>query len=63
MLCPCSDVQAKLVARVLSGRSQLPSTEQMKQDIDTFYKLLQDRDVPVRYTHDQVMCITCKQTV
>lgn len=47
-------MQAKLVARVLSGKSQLPHQGQMQRDIDAFYQLLQDSSVPVRYTHDQV---------
>lgn len=51
----CVYVQAKLVARVLSGRSQLPSRHQMEQDVADFYKLLKDSKVPVRYTHNQVL--------
>ena len=47
-------VQAKLVARALSGRAILPSQKQMLQDIADFYQLLKDSGVPVRYTHNQV---------
>lgn len=47
-------VQARLVARALSGRVTLPSQNQMLQDIADFYQLLTDSDVPVRYTHNQV---------
>ena len=47
-------LQAKLVARALSGRAVLPSQEQMLQDIADFYQLLIDSGVPVRYTHNQV---------
>ena len=42
------------MARVLSGRVQLPSKQQMTQDIAEFYQLLIDNGVPVRYTHNQV---------
>jgi hypothetical protein len=46
--------QAKWVAQVLSGRVTLPSEEDMEADIQAFYKLLKERNVPVRYTHNLV---------
>ena len=53
-----ASMQAKLVARALSGRATLPSQPQMLQDIADFYQLLIDRGIPVRYTHNQVRCGT-----
>ena len=50
----CCDVQSKLVARVLSGKAHLPSPREMIQDVEDFYQLLIDSNVPVRYTHNQV---------
>eukprot|EP00877_Chromochloris_zofingiensis_P007431 jgi/Chrzof1/2941/Cz12g05080.t1 len=44
--------QAKWVARVLSGRAALPPQQDMEQDIQLFYQLLQDNHVPVRHTHN-----------
>ncbi|DBA97633.1 TPA: Flavin-containing monooxygenase FMO GS-OX5 [Trebouxia sp. C0006] len=50
---PQFELQSKLVARVLSGRAQLPSRLQMAQDVADFYQQLIDCGVPVRYTHNQ----------
>lgn len=50
---PQFELQSKLVARLLSGRAQLPSRLQMVQDITDFYQKLVDCGVPVRYTHNQ----------
>ncbi|KAL0040488.1 hypothetical protein WJX77_008534 [Trebouxia sp. C0004] len=50
---PQFELQSKLVARVLSGRAQLPSRPQMVQDVADFYQKLIDCGVPVRYTHNQ----------
>jgi hypothetical protein len=47
-------VSAKLVARVLSGRSTLPSQVEMAEDTQRLYKLYQDKNVPVRYFFNQV---------
>ncbi len=47
-------MQAKLVARVLSGRSTLPSQVEMTEDTQRLYKLYQDKNVPVRYFFNQV---------
>ena len=47
-------MQAKLVARVLSGRSTLPSQVEMAEDTQRLYKLYQDKHVPVRYFFNQV---------
>ena len=51
--CPCL-MQARYVARVLSGRVQLPTRSQMHAQVQDFYDLLQLARVPVRYTHSQV---------
>ncbi|KAK9815265.1 hypothetical protein WJX72_000885 [[Myrmecia] bisecta] len=47
------ELQAKYVARVLSGRVVLPSRASMEADIQTFQDLLERAGVPVRYTHNQ----------
>ena len=41
------------MARVLSGRSQLPSKEAMSADVTAFYELLEANHVPIRYAHNQ----------
>lgn len=46
-------MQAKLVARALSGRVVLPSPEAMLQAVHASYRELQARGVPQRYTHMQ----------
>ena len=45
--------QGKLVARVLSGRAQLPEKECMEEAIEAFYQALRDNGLPIRYTHSQ----------
>ena len=56
-MCVCAhfscSFQAKLVARVLSGRVQLPEKECMDQAIQAFYQALEDNGLPIRYTHSQ----------
>ena len=47
-------MRAKLVARVLSGRSTLPSQVGMTEDTQRLYKLYQDKNVPVRYFFNHV---------
>ena len=58
-------MQARFVARVLSGRVQLPPRSQMHTRVQDFYDLLQQAQVPVRYTHSQVrgggLCLTVPQ--
>ena len=46
-------LQAKLVARVLSGRVQLPEKDCMDQAIQAFYQDLENNGLPIRYTHSQ----------
>ncbi len=47
-------VQAKWVARVLSGRAPpLPSRAAMEQDVVAYDALLAHAGVPVRHTHCQ----------
>ena len=41
------------MARVLSGRVQLPEKECMDQAIQAFYQALEDNGLPIRYTHSQ----------
>lgn len=50
---PQFELQAKLVARVLSGRSTLPSQVEMTEDTQRLYKLYQDKNVPVQYFFNQ----------
>lgn len=57
------ELQAKLVARALSGRASLPSQDHMLHDIADFYQLLIDSGVPVRYTHNQTEVMPVNQWV
>uniref|UniRef100_A0A7R9YW83 Flavin-containing monooxygenase n=1 Tax=Chlamydomonas euryale TaxID=1486919 RepID=A0A7R9YW83_9CHLO len=50
---PQQELQAKLVARCLSGRARLPSVDAMKDHIERFYRQLDEQGMPVRYTHMQ----------
>jgi hypothetical protein len=50
---PQHELQAKLVARALSGRVQLPSADAMREEIKTFYGRLEEQKVATRYTHMQ----------
>ncbi len=51
------ELQSKLVARVLSGRSALPSQQQMEEEVEAFYRSLESKGVPSHYTHMQV-CVS-----
>ncbi|GAX79854.1 hypothetical protein CEUSTIGMA_g7294.t1 [Chlamydomonas eustigma] len=51
---PQLELQAKLVARALSGRIMLPRPEVMKEEIMAFYEQLKEDNVPTKYTHMQV---------
>ena len=46
---PQHELQAKLVARLLSGRAQLPSREEMEQDVESNYLEMEAEGVPERY--------------
>ena len=46
---PQHELQAKLVARLLSGRAQLPSREEMEQDVESSYLEMEVEGVPSRY--------------
>ncbi|XBH59107.1 hypothetical protein VPH35_080416 [Triticum aestivum] len=45
-------LQSNWVAGVLSGRIELPSQEDIMQDVAVFYSKLEARGCPKRYTHD-----------
>jgi len=44
------ELQAKWIARVLSGRASLPSRQKMHAQIQAFYKALELSNVPKRCT-------------
>ncbi|XP_048230679.1 flavin-containing monooxygenase FMO GS-OX-like 3 [Ricinus communis] len=44
--------QSKWIAGVLSGRIELPSVEEMMDDIEAFYLSLEASNTPKRHTHD-----------
>ena len=46
-------MQAKYVARCLSGRIKLPSQAAMQDDIAQYYARMQAAGVHPRYTHSQ----------
>ncbi|GAX79852.1 hypothetical protein CEUSTIGMA_g7292.t1 [Chlamydomonas eustigma] len=50
---PQQELQAKLVARALSGRVQLPSIQDMWREINAFYDQLEQQKIATRYTHMQ----------
>ncbi|KAJ8767610.1 hypothetical protein K2173_018168 [Erythroxylum novogranatense] len=48
---PAFELQSKWVAAVLSNRVVLPSQEDMMEDVNTFYSMLEASGVPKCYTH------------
>ena len=52
-------LQAKWVARLLSGRASLPGRTEMLADTQAYYKELQQAGVRVLDTHNQVGCRSC----
>ncbi|GLC56964.1 hypothetical protein PLESTB_001168300 [Pleodorina starrii] len=50
---PQFQLQSKLIARLLSGRVQLPSREQMDADIAAHFEAMQTQGLPMRYVHMQ----------
>uniref|UniRef100_A0ACD5WGC5 Uncharacterized protein n=1 Tax=Avena sativa TaxID=4498 RepID=A0ACD5WGC5_AVESA len=53
---PLLQLQSNWVAGVLSGRIELPSQEDMMEDVKTFYSELEARGFPKRHTHDLGAC-------
>ncbi|XP_062201165.1 flavin-containing monooxygenase FMO GS-OX-like 3 isoform X2 [Phragmites australis] len=49
---PLFELQSKWVAGVLSGRIELPSKEEMMEDVKAFYAKLETCGWPKRYTHN-----------
>uniref|UniRef100_A0A804LN40 Flavin-containing monooxygenase n=1 Tax=Zea mays TaxID=4577 RepID=A0A804LN40_MAIZE len=49
---PLFELQSKWVARVLSGRINLPSEDRMMEDVKAFYLKLEAHGWPKRYTHN-----------
>ncbi|KAK3157090.1 hypothetical protein QOZ80_2AG0116030 [Eleusine coracana subsp. coracana] len=49
---PLFELQSKWVAGVLSGRIELPSKEEMMEDVKAFYLNLEALGWPKRYTHN-----------
>ncbi|KAG8363396.1 hypothetical protein BUALT_Bualt19G0018000 [Buddleja alternifolia] len=45
------DLQAKWVARVLSGKASLPSKEDMLAEVQHHYQYMEDNGIPKHYTH------------
>ncbi|GBG76247.1 hypothetical protein CBR_g21995 [Chara braunii] len=48
---PVSEIQAVWVAQALSGKVEIPSAEEMMDEVGRFYADLDKRGVPKRYTH------------
>ncbi|GLU05604.1 hypothetical protein SLE2022_226970 [Rubroshorea leprosula] len=48
---PVFELQSKWVAGVLSGRSMLPSQEEMMEEVKAFYSTIGASGIPKRYTH------------
>uniref|UniRef100_A0ACD5ZH98 Uncharacterized protein n=1 Tax=Avena sativa TaxID=4498 RepID=A0ACD5ZH98_AVESA len=53
---PLFQLQSNWVAGVLSGRIDLPSPEEMMEDVAAFYSELEARGCPKRYTHNLGAC-------
>ncbi|KAL0429048.1 UNVERIFIED_CONTAM: Flavin-containing monooxygenase FMO GS-OX-like 2 [Sesamum radiatum] len=45
------DLQAKWVAKVISGKSGLPSQEEMLADVERHYQDMEEKGIPKHYTH------------
>ncbi|KAH6767479.1 hypothetical protein C2S52_018462 [Perilla frutescens var. hirtella] len=45
------DFEAKWVARVLSGRARLPSTEEMEAEVQRHYREMEEKGIPKHHTH------------
>ncbi|KAL3615578.1 hypothetical protein CASFOL_041239 [Castilleja foliolosa] len=46
------DLQAKWIANVLSGKTLLPSEEEMLANIQEHYRYMDDKGIPKQYTHN-----------
>ncbi|KAL1215079.1 Flavin-containing monooxygenase FMO GS-OX-like 8 [Cardamine amara subsp. amara] len=49
---PFFESQAKWIAKLLSGKTSLPSADQMMESIVEFYSSKEANGIPKRYTHD-----------
>ncbi|KAL8483498.1 hypothetical protein ACS0TY_026256 [Phlomoides rotata] len=45
------DLEAKWVARVLSGKARLPSVEEMLAEVQEYYRDMEEKGIPKHYTH------------
>lgn len=45
------ELQSKWVAKVLSGKVELPSEEEMMDSVLNFYEFLKQKEIPKRHTH------------
>lgn len=45
------ELQAKWVAKVLSGKVVLPTEEEMMESVKELYKFMEENGLPKRYTH------------
>ncbi|KAI9115231.1 hypothetical protein K1719_013550 [Acacia pycnantha] len=50
-LFPICEMQSKWVAKVLSGKAELPSTEEMMDCVQNHYKFMEDNQIPKHHTH------------
>ncbi|CAK7355817.1 unnamed protein product [Dovyalis caffra] len=53
---PLCELQTKWIAGVLSGRTALPSPEEMTEDVKAFYLTLEASNIPKHYTHNLGGC-------
>ncbi|XP_027070950.2 flavin-containing monooxygenase FMO GS-OX5-like isoform X1 [Coffea arabica] len=51
-----AELQAKWVARALSGKVTLPSREKMVADVEEHYRLMEETGVPKHHTHTFLSC-------
>jgi hypothetical protein len=45
------ELQAKWVARVLSGKILLPTEEEMMESVKDIYRIMEENALPKHYTH------------
>jgi hypothetical protein len=54
------ELQAKWVAKVLSGKILLPTEEEMMESVKEFYQFMEENGFPKRHTHSLRPFQVCK---
>jgi thioredoxin reductase len=48
---PQFQLQSRWISRCLSGKVQVPTPEEMLQDVESYYKWMEEENLPKRYSH------------